>query len=100
LRMFCSDYIACDIVPDLIEFNKKKYRTHNVDFRVVDLVTDVLPAGDIVFIRQVLQHLRNSQIKQLIPKLVQNYKILILTEHLASSNAFAPMNQTQAMRLR
>jgi len=90
LRTYCNNYIACDIVPQLIEYNKTKYVDLNVDFRVLNLITDQLPKGDIVFIRQVLQHLSNEQIQKLIPKLHQNYRFLILTEHLPIPKLFTP----------
>ena len=88
LRAHCGKYIACDIVQELIEFNKTKYAELNVDFRVLDLTEDQLPRGDIVFIRQVLQHLSNNQIMKAIPKLASQYKYLVLTEHLPSTENF------------
>ncbi len=90
LRSYCNSYVACDIVPEVIEHNKYKYKNLTVDFRVLNMITDSLPAGDIVFIRQVLQHLSNEDIKYLIPKLQASYSSLILTEHLPSSNTFLP----------
>jgi hypothetical protein len=90
LRSYCNSYVACDIVPEVIEHNKYKYKNLNVDFRVLNIITDSLPPGDIVFIRQVLQHLSNEHIKNLIPKLQASYSYLILTEHLPSSNTFPP----------
>jgi|OM-RGC.v1.008900683 hypothetical protein len=90
IRPYCNNYVACDIVPQLISRNKKKYADFNVDFRVLNLITDQLPVGDIIFIRQVLQHLSNEQIQKLIPKLHQNYSFLILTEHLPISKSFYP----------
>jgi hypothetical protein len=88
IRSLCGLYIACDIVAPLIEYNKKKYQTLNVDFRTLDLTHDNLPSADVVFIRQVLQHLSNSDIKNIIPKLAQNYKYLVLTEHLPITENF------------
>lgn len=89
IRQFCNKYIACDIVNDLVEYNKNKYKNLSVDFRLLDIVTDQLPDGDIVFIRQVLQHLSNESINKIIPKLYQNYRALVLTEHLPL-NEFNP----------
>jgi len=40
-----------------------------------------LPKADCVILRQVLQHLSNEEIKNILAKLY-NYKYLILTEHL------------------
>jgi len=90
IRASCGNYIACDIVPSLIEFNKKRFEKLNVDFRVLDLVEDDLPAADVVFVRQVLQHLSNREILSAIPKIESGYKFLVLTEHLPGSENFVP----------
>jgi SAM-dependent methyltransferase len=90
IREFCESYVACDVVPSLIEFNKEKYKACNVDFRVLDLADDDLPKADIVFIRQVLQHLSNRHIANAIPKIANSYKFLVLTEHIPDSSKFVP----------
>lgn len=88
LRSLCNTYVACDIVPDLIEFNKEKYSSLDVDFRVLDLTADRLPEGDVVFVRQVLQHLSNRKISRAVKKLRSRYRYLVLTEHLPGSEDF------------
>lgn len=82
LRHFCNNYIACDIVEPVIEWNKEKYRNYRVDFRLVDITQDDLPEGDVVFIRQVLQHLSNQEIAKVIQQITKKYRFLVLTEHL------------------
>ena len=88
VRSFCGNYIACDVVEPLILRNKEKYKDVDVKFLNIDITTDDLPAGDVVFIRQVLQHLSNRQILSVIPKIQYKYKYLVLTEHLPLSNDF------------
>lgn len=80
-----SNYIACDVVPDLIERNKEIYAGSGVNFRVLDITDDELPQGDIVLIRQVLQHLSNADIAKVVSKL-HRYKYLVLTEHIPACN--------------
>jgi SAM-dependent methyltransferase len=90
LRKFCRNYIACDIVPGLIDYNRSKFESLSVDFRVINIVADELPPGDVVFVRQVFQHLSNQQIGHILQKIVKNYKYLILTEHLPGEASFVP----------
>ena len=90
LRPHCQGYIACDIVDALIDFNKRKFQALGVDFRVLDMTAEPLPKGDVVFIRQVLQHLSNKQILRVIPKIQENFKFLVLTEHLPHPQNFKP----------
>lgn len=87
-RKYFNNYTACDVVEPLIEFNRGKYKALFVDFLVLDIIKDDLPAGDIVFIRQVLQHLSNKQISEIVYKLTNRYKYIIITEHLPSTNSF------------
>ena len=89
LRPLCRRYVACDVVEPLILRNRQKFAALDVDFQLVDITADVLPAGDVVFIRQVLQHLSNRHIQSVVDKLLQ-YRYVVLTEHLPSSPAFEP----------
>ena len=77
-----KEYIACDVVPSLIEDNKKKFNFKNCRFQVVDMSKDEIPAGDVVIIRQVLQHLSNQDITNVVRKIEKSFDYLILTEHL------------------
>ena len=88
LRNLCDKYVACDIVEDLITYNKNRFDELNVDFSVLDIVEDELPKGDVAFVRQVFQHLTNSQIIKVIEKIKNNFNYLIVTEHLPSEDNF------------
>lgn len=81
LVKFTHKYIAIDIVADLISYNKEKFKADNLEFHCLDIAVDDLPSGDCATLRQVLQHLSNSEIKRILPKLTR-YKYVILTEHL------------------
>ena len=89
IRSVTDRYIACDIVPRVIEYDRRTYFGEDVDFRVLDLISEELPAGDVVLVRQVLQHLKNHQISCFLPKLCK-YKWAIITEHLPCEDPFIP----------
>lgn len=76
---YCDQYIAIDIVPELIEHLKEKYNYPNVEFKCLDIISDVLPNGNICIIRQVFQHLSNAEILKILPKL-KEYDVIIVTE--------------------
>ncbi len=88
IRPYADRYIACDIVRPLIEFNRSRFETLGVDFRVCNIIEDEIPSGDIVFVRQVLQHLSNEQISTLLPRLTARFPVIVVTEHLPSSASF------------
>jgi SAM-dependent methyltransferase len=84
LRHLCGNYTACDVVEPLIVRNREIYKDLNVDFRVVDLTADKFPEGRVAFLRQVLQHLPNSAIFAILPKLQEKYEYLVLTDQTRS----------------
>lgn len=88
IRPYCSEYIAGDIVDTLISFNKEKFKDLNVDFRIINISTDPIPKVDIIFLRQVLQHLSNEEIAPVVSKLIKSCKYLVLTEHIPNNSSF------------
>lgn len=79
-------YRAFDISPYIIETNKKRFAEfaarHHVTFEVADMIKQSLPTCDLVLIRQVLQHLTNSQIEQILANLESSawHRVLITEE--------------------
>lgn len=95
IRNVTGRYIACDVVPKVVNYNRLIYASEDVDFRILDIVTEEPPVGDVVFIRQVLQHLRNDQISRFLPKL-RKYKWAIITEHIPFEDPFASNHDIEA----
>lgn len=86
-----KNYIACDVSDVILKRNKTKYQSiKHLDFRLLDLSKDKLPKGDICFVRQVLQHLSNTHIKNFVEKINSDkpYKYLVVTEHLPHNDHF------------
>lgn len=81
-------YVAVDIVKELIEHNKEKFKDDRLEFQCLDLATDELPVGDCALIRQVLQHLSNAEVQRILEKL-RDFKYLIVTEHIPAGE-FTP----------
>ena len=75
-----SKYIGVDIVEELIKRNQEKFEQEQLEFRCLNIVDDELPVADCVLLRQILQHLSNSDISKVLEKL-GNYKYVLLTEH-------------------
>jgi hypothetical protein len=57
-----TKYLGLDIVPELIEANKKKYPAF--DFKCLDITKEVPPQADMLFVRSVFFHLTNDEIVQ------------------------------------
>lgn len=73
-------FIGGDIVPDLIKHHQQLYANERISFQVLNAVEDILPDADLCLIRQVLQHLSNEQIQQILEK-TKKFKYVIITEH-------------------
>lgn len=80
----CSCYRGLDIVEPLIAFNTREHGSDKVVFNHIDAVRDPLPHGDVCFLRQVLQHLSNSEILAILKKL-DAYRWVFITEHYPST---------------
>ncbi len=76
-----AKYVAVDIVAGLIAHNKEKFKEENLEFRCLDIAVDDLPSGECALLRQVLQHLSNTEVQSIVSKLT-DFKYVILTEHL------------------
>jgi len=88
LTKYSKKYIAIDIVENLINRNKNLFKEDNLEFHCLDIIKNKLPAADCIILRQVLQHLSNKDIEEVIKKITA-YKYIVLTEHISLGN-FAP----------
>ncbi|MBU2995436.1 class I SAM-dependent methyltransferase [Cellulophaga baltica] len=79
-----SSYIAVDVVDSLIERNKEKFKWDNLAFKCLDICMNELPIADCAIVRQVMQHLSNNEILELV-KQFKKYKYLIVTEHIPNA---------------
>jgi len=73
-------YTGCDVVFSLIKHLNETRKNETTEFRCVNIVEDELPDGDLCLTRQVLQHLSNAEIEQVLEN-TQKFKHLIITEH-------------------
>lgn len=58
------EYIGGDIVTDLVKQNNNKYKSVNITFKELDLITDDLPKVDAILVRDCFIHLSEKQIKE------------------------------------
>jgi len=78
-------YIGADIVEDLIEKNKIKYP--NIEFKVLDLVNDILPKVDLIIVRDCFVHLTYENIFKSLKNIKNSgSKYLITTSFIDKNN--------------
>jgi len=101
IRDLFNTYTACDIVSELIERNKKEYDNCNVDFKRMDFCVEEIPRGDVLFVRQVLQHLDNQTIFKFIDNLKKTtFKYIILTEHIPAEKFISNVDKPIGFNIR
>ncbi len=76
----CGTYRALDVVAPLIAHNAVAFADTGVVFGLLDVTQDAPPICDVLFIREVFQHLSNAQILKALANIEGRYRHLIFTE--------------------
>jgi SAM-dependent methyltransferase len=73
------EYIGVDVVHSVIQENKKKYSSENIDFKEIAGKEDVVNfSGDLLIVKDVLMHWCNGDVIEFINAARPNYKHIIL----------------------
>lgn len=83
------NYTGIDVVPDLIAANQAAYGNNHVKFACIDATKEALPDAELCLIRQVLQHLSNHHIEQILAK-CKKYPHLVISEHILLGEGVVP----------
>lgn len=75
-------YLGIDIVPELVEQNRKNYGDRNTEFINLDITRDPLPPADLIICRDLLAHLSFKDIGHIFENILNSdIKYLLLTHH-------------------
>ena len=97
-------YTGIDVVEALIKHNAETFKAVNKRFICMNAAADdePLPNGELLIIRQVLQHLSNADIQKILAK-TNKFKFLFITEHIYDAPDAVynvDMQTTNSIRLR
>lgn len=84
-------YTGIDIVPALIESNRRIHGSELVRFECLNVIEEELPEGELCLVRQVLQHLSNAQIARVLDN-VAKFRYVIVTEHYPAADRLRGKN--------
>lgn len=73
------DYLGGDIVPDLIDANRRAYVRPGVAFQVVDLIGGPVPKADVIFVRDCLVHLSHDHVQAALGNIARSGCTWLLT---------------------
>lgn len=75
-------YLGCDIVDDIVAVNNKKFSSNNIKFETKDVIFDELPNSDLIIIRDLLVHLKDSEILNFIKNIHRSkFKYIAITNY-------------------
>jgi len=83
------DYRGFDVVPSVVQKNVETYGSRTVQFSLMPQDIAEVPGGDLLLMKDVLQHLPNSDILAFREKVFPKFKYCLLT------NSFAKLNTKQ-----
>jgi GR25 family glycosyltransferase involved in LPS biosynthesis len=73
-----ADYVGLDLVPHLIETNRKNFERSGVSFEIFRSLDDV-PDADLLICKDVFQHLSNDTIAKYLAIFKQRFRFLLIT---------------------
>jgi SAM-dependent methyltransferase len=94
-------YIGCDIASVVVEENQRHHGAPGrLEFRRLNVEKDALPAGELVTIREVFQHLSNETILAALANLRGTFKRAIITEGVPAKPAAPNLDIVSGYRTR
>jgi SAM-dependent methyltransferase len=74
-----THYTGLDIVPSVIDSNNANHARDGVNFSLLKPGSTKMPKGDLLIIKDVLQHLPNEMIKEFIDKVLPKFTYALVT---------------------
>jgi hypothetical protein len=76
-----------DVAQPVIHTKKRNHVSERVLLVRADLTRDVLPPADAAIVRQVLQHLTNTNVVAALGNTARTYSLAVVTEHIYSGRS-------------
>jgi SAM-dependent methyltransferase len=89
------DYVGLDVVLEVVEENRKRFGPR-FRFEHVDGSRDDLPEGDLLLVKEVLQHWPTDKILEFIPRMAR-YRYVIITNNVDVGPEQPPLNSDIGM---
>jgi SAM-dependent methyltransferase len=83
-------YAGVDIAESVIAWNKRVHAGERASFIHADITRDELPDADVALVRQVFQHLTNSEIQAALRNILRTYRLAVVTEHVYTGPQCTP----------
>ena len=91
------EYVGVDVVPSVIEANQRRDTPDNVSFVCLDALTEELPGGDVLIVKDVLQHWPNADVLRLLDAAEERFTFTVVTNDVSSKSHPAKVNSDIAL---
>ena len=81
-----KEYLGIDVSDFIVETNTKKHGKPNVQFKVLNPVTEQIPQADLIICKDVLQHLPNKDVESVLMKIWRMSKFALITNDYTDAN--------------
>lgn len=85
-------YLGLDVVPDVVANNQRRYEGPNVQFASLDAFSSQMPSGDLLLVKDVLQHWPNDAIRNFLTSVVPEYPFALIANDIGSSHWHGGVN--------
>jgi SAM-dependent methyltransferase len=86
-------YVGLDVVAEVVERNRTRFGDRGVEFQVADARREALPGGDLLLMKDVLQHWSNADVEAFLQANLGRYRYCLLTNDVASTHWTGAVNQ-------
>ena len=87
LNLSSVSYLGVDVVESVIEFNSNSYSASNIEFISRDITTYEIPKVDLIICKDVLQHLCNKDVIEILIKIIKSSKFSLITNDFTSGGS-------------
>ncbi len=91
INMGEASYTGFDVVPGLVERNRVRYGHERVRFEMMPEDAGTLPEGDLLLIKDVLQHLPQEMVQDILRRALPRFRYALITNSYRKLDA-APVN--------
>ena len=90
-------YMGLDVVTSVIAANSRQWGGPRAEFRVADARDTYLPSGDLLLVKDVLQHWPHADVAAFLARELPRFPYALLTNDLASVHWSGPVNEDIAL---
>ena len=86
LDLSSVSYLGVDVVESVIDSNNSLYSAPNIEFISRDITTYEIPKADLIICKDVLQHLCNKDVIEILIKIIKSSKFSLITNDFTSGD--------------